>query len=176
MKKTLYITSGAPNAGKTTFVNQRIDALGGVHISRDEIRARMLKPGDFYFKNESKVFNEFINEIQKAIDRKWGPSDIYIDATHLNARSRSKVLNRLNKNNVDKIIVLWFDPPLGVLLERNKKEDGTEKVPEDAIKKMKDSMDIPSKNEFLAYKPEIWRIDEEGWIIDVYPQKQIMCL
>lgn len=174
MKKTLYITSGAPNSGKTTFVNNRIEALGGVHISRDEIRMKMLKPGEYYFKNESKVFKEFVDEIQKAIDKKWGPSDIYIDATHLNARSRNKVLNRLNKNNVEKIIVLWFDMPLQILLERNKKEDGTEKVPESAIESMKNSMDIPSKNEFLAFKPEVWKIDEEGWITEVY--RKIMCL
>ncbi len=175
MKKTLYITSGAPGAGKTTFVDERIDALGGLHIARDEIRLSLLSPGEYYFKNEHKVFDTFIKKIQKAIDSRFGANDIYIDATHLNSRSRHKVLNKLNLNNVDKIVVLWFDIPLEVLLERNIDEKGKERVPASAIETMAKSMDKPDKNEYW-YKPfEIWRIDQEGWIEEV-KSKLIKCL
>ena len=164
MKKTLYITSGAPCAGKTYFVNTRIDALGGTHISRDKIRLSLLSPGDYYFKNEHKVFETFIKQIQKAIDTPRGNSDIYIDATHLNYNSRAKVLKKLNLNNVEKIIVLWFDVPLEILLKRNI-INGKERVPASAVETMAGSMDKPNKFEYNTCLPyEVWRIDEEGWI------------
>ena len=162
MKKTLYITSGAPNAGKTSFVKSRIDALGGIYISRDEIRSSLLTPGEYIFKNESKVFNTFIKNIQEAIDKKFGDTDIYIDATHLNSRSRHKVLGKLNLNNVDKIIVLWFDIPLEILLGRNF-IGGKERVPQSAVENMYKTMDMPDTREFPFKKSEVWRIDKEGW-------------
>ena len=166
MKKTLYITSGAPFAGKTTFVDTRIDALGGKHISRDSIRKVLLNPGDYYFKNEGKVFKNFIEDIQEAINSRFGEKDIYIDATHLNNRSRIKVINRLNLENVEKIVVLWFDVPLETLLKRNINEKGKESVPESAIRRMVDSMDRPSSLEY-NYRPyEVWRVDEEGYVTD----------
>ncbi len=171
-KKTLYITSGVPNAGKTTFINQRIEALGGIHISRDNIRMKFLKPGDYYFKNEGKVFNAFIKEIQKAIDNPKGEDDIYIDATHLNARSRSKVINKLNLTNVDKIVVLWFDIPIEELYRRNNSRTG-KKLPEDMIANMRASMDTPLYGENRLY--EIWRIDGEGWIEEI-KKRSIMAL
>jgi len=166
MKKTIYIASGAPCSGKTTFIDQRIDALGGIRISRDEIRFSMLKPGDYYFKNEAKVFKEFIDKIQKAINNPIGKKEIYIDATHLNKRSRQKVLNRLNLKNVKEIIILWFNIPLEELLARNEKRYGIEKIPVDAIERMKNSMDIPSNEEKDARLKYYWEIDSDGWITE----------
>lgn len=170
-RKTIYITSGAPCAGKTTFINQRIEALDGVRISRDEIRLSMLAPGDFYFKNENKVFETFIHKIQEAIDNPRGKKEIYIDATHLNKKARNKVINRLNLENVDTIIVLLFDIPLEELLIRNKKRNNP--VPEDAIERMKNSMDAPTRNEEIEYlardnveRVYFWKIDKDGWIED----------
>lgn len=163
-KKTVYITSGAPGAGKTYFVDTRIDALGGKHISRDKIRLSLLSPGDYYFKNEHKVFKTFIEQIQKEINKPRGEKDIYIDATHLNYNSRAKVLKNLNLGNVEKIIVLWFNIPLETLLKRNI-IDGKERVPASAIETMAGSMDKPHRFEYNTCLPyEVWRIDEEGWI------------
>ena len=129
LKKVLYIAAGAPNSGKTTFINNRIDALGGVHVSRDEIRYSLVRPEEGYFTHEGEVFTTFIKLIQEALDNPHGPTDVYADATHLNRFSRKKLLNNLNLDCVEKIIVLYFDAPKDILVERNLLRDGRERVP-----------------------------------------------
>ena len=61
---TLYISSGLPGAGKSTFL-KKIKKEEEVIISRDEIRFSMLKEGDDYFKYEDRVYDIFISKIVK---------------------------------------------------------------------------------------------------------------
>lgn len=162
-KKVLYIAVGAPNSGKTSLIDFRVETFGGVHISRDEIRFNLLKDDDKYFEHEGEVFTTFVNDIQKTLDNEDGPADVYADATHLNKRSRKKLINKLDLSNVDKIIILWFDLTLPVLLERNENREGRSKVPESAITRMFDSMDVPTVTEHPLVK-EIWNIDKFWYI------------
>lgn len=162
LKKVLYIAVGAPNSGKTTFINDRIEALGGVHVSRDEIRFSLLESDDDYFKHEGETFLTFCEQIQEALDNPKGPDDVYADATHLNKRSRKKLLKKLHLQNVEKIIILYFKVPYELLEKRNSARVGRVKIPYTALENMYNSMDIPTVEENPLF--EIWEIDGYGYV------------
>jgi predicted kinase len=151
---------GIPGSGKTTFIKDYQwwnEEDCGYHISRDEIRFAMLSPDDDYFAHETEVFNKFIQTINEKIQE--GASRIFIDATHLNTKSRYKVLSRLFISSDYEINCLWFDVPLGVCLERNAKRTGRAKVPKSTIKNMYNSYTFPDKSEGFNH---IFIINEHG--------------
>ena len=50
--------------------------------------------------------------------------------------------------------------------KRNEKRYGIERIPVDAIERMKNSMDIPSNEEKDARLKSYWEIDGDGWITE----------
>ena len=78
------------------------------------------------------VFNEFIRYINEAIILY---DNIYIDATHINAKSRNKVLSRLNLENCN-VIPVNFIISLKTAIYRNNKREGRQNVPTDVIRRM----------------------------------------
>lgn len=127
----LYIMVGVPGCGKSTWIENNRSSYSTV-ISRDEIRFNMLKSGDDYFKYETKVFNEYVNQINNAINYPCDIDEIYCDATQINEKSRNKLLNRLNLKDVN-IIIVYIKTSLNVILDRNNKREGISRVPDDAI-------------------------------------------
>jgi hypothetical protein len=89
----------------------RDEGLGYKIVSRDAIRFAMLKDGEDYFKYENEVFNQFINQINDALASE-SCSYIFIDATHLNEKSRNKTLDRLHLTEDTIIIPISVRPPL----------------------------------------------------------------
>ena len=162
LKKVLYIAVGAPNSGKTTFINARMDALGGVYVSRDDIRVSLMESDDDYLKHEGETFIKFCEQIQDALDNPHGPDDVYADATHLNKRSRYKLLKKLHLQNVEKIVILWFNVPYELLEERNSARAGKMPIPFSALENMYDSMDTPTTDENPLF--EIWEVDGYGYV------------
>mgnify|MGYP002513555517 FL=1 len=79
---TLVIMCGVPGAGKDYHImNHRFFTnLRANVVSRDTIRFAMLKDGDDYFKNEKKVFNQFVREIATALEE---GRDVVANATHI---------------------------------------------------------------------------------------------
>lgn len=143
MKTRLFMMVGAPGTGKSTFVANNLKD-GFIWISRDRIRYSLLEEGDDYFAKERQVFNQFILSINEAILWDEYPN-IIIDATHLTKASRAKVLKRLA--SVDEIRAIVMTTPLEIALERNTKREGRERVPDDVIKSMYDSFELPTKEE-----------------------------
>ena len=144
--KTLYIISGVPGSGKDYFLNQYFGNSSNVKIiSRDVIRFSLIENDDEYFSKESLVFSKFCKAIREAFNE----YDIVIaNATHLNERSRNKLLNSLGKD--------FFK-------ERNAKREGLSLVPEDAIKRMYESVHRPNYGERYKYD-KIYIVNEKGGI------------
>lgn len=159
-QKKVYLTVGIPASGKSSFVRKQIAQSGGVCVSRDEVRFSMLKDEDAYFQNENAVFEEFVKRAQAAID---GPEDVYIDATHISVGSRKKILNRLNLNNTDEVIMLYFDVPLAVAMERNELRTGRSLVPETAMLSMAKGLTKPYSTERIR----VWTINEDGEVVSI---------
>ena len=125
-------------------MKKQLNNKGGFWASRDAMRFSMVSEDEPYFERENEVFNAWIAQICEALANPM-IEDIYIDATHLNDRSREKTLSRLPKENINKITNVVFLVPIETCLERNAQRTGREVVPEDAIRNMQKSFKMPKK-------------------------------
>lgn len=146
-KKRLWIMVGIPASGKSTFIATHDNFFNErkAVISRDNVRFSMIKEGDSYFSREKEVFNEFIRQIKISLEENF---DTIVDATHINAGSRSKLLRALGDSlkNIE-INAIVIRTPLDVALERNSKREGLSLVPESAIRDMYSHFTIPTLDE-----------------------------
>lgn len=136
---TLFIMVGAPGSGKSYFANVLSSNISAKIISRDKIRFNLLEENDEYFHREGAVFIEFIETIQNYLD---AGETVIADATHLTKKSRSKLLNNLNIDNVY-VIPVVIKTSLKTCLMRNSIRQGREKVPETVLRNMYKSMTDP---------------------------------
>lgn len=155
MLKTLYLTVGVPGSGKSTFCEKMV----GKRISRDTIRFSMINDKDEYFQKEKDVWKEYIHQIQEEINAN---NTVIADATHLNKKSRQKLLNVLDLKDYV-VFVLYFDVPLSTCLARNTKRTGRENVPKNVVTDMYNHMTKPTLEEDDRYYA-ILSINEEGLI------------
>lgn len=149
--KKVYLLCGAPGSGKSSWAKTQIEQNGGVWLSRDNVRFSLLTEEDEYFAKETEVFNTWINQINEAIHNEEGVTDIYVDATHLNEKSRNKTLSRLDRKNVH-IIPVYFDTPFLMCLKQNNYRSGRERVPEEVIGNMYKSIKRPTHKEKYKYE------------------------
>ena len=141
--------SGLPGSGKSTWVKQQLNNKPHCYwASRDAVRFSMVREDEPYFEREAEVFNEWIRRIYEALSDP-NIEDIFIDATHLNDRSREKTLSRLPKENISKITNVVFMVPIETCLERNAQRSGRAVVPEDVIRNMQKSFKMPKKYSIL---------------------------
>jgi predicted kinase len=134
-------------------MNPEIDT----HISRDQIRFALLNDEDEYFKVEDKVRKYFYQQIEDTTSDGYTDDRIFIDATHISAKSRRLIRNHIKARPYQ--IAISFEIPLNVALERNSQRCGRALVPETAIYNMYYRYEIPSLKEGFD---EIWHIDEKG--------------
>ena len=92
MTGILYVVCGTPGSGKSTFLKDIVNDNEKI-VSRDEIRFSLLKPGEQYFSHEKEVYIKFLNAITLNIRN---GINVYADATHLNEKSRYKLLHGLS--------------------------------------------------------------------------------
>ena len=157
-QKKVYMLAGVPGSGKSTWIRSQL-IPGAEWISRDNVRFAILSDEDDYFAHEDDVFDTFINYINQTLE-KDNIHTIYIDATHLNKRSRDKVLRRVHKDNIEELNCVCFDVTLVVCISRNNLRAGRSRVPETAICNMFQSYRLPDKtNENFDH---IIIVDENG--------------
>ena len=164
VNKKVYLTCAPPAAGKTTFITKNLQNFkNSIWISRDEIRFSFLKDGEDYFLHEKDVFDFFIKKINIALE---DPEieNIFIDATHLNKKSRNKTLSRLKKELITELNCIVFTTPLKECLIRNSKRQGRAQVPSDVIIDMFKHFTYPSKDENFD---KIWIVNENGEIDEI---------
>ena len=144
-KSKLYLMCGIPGAGKSTYLKKRF-SQPPVVISRDEIRFKIVKENEEYFSHEEEVYNEFINQRQVALKFE---AEVFVDATHLNEGSRTKLLRSLGASLKDvEVNAIWMRTPLDVALEQNEKRQGTRAyVPRGVIRRMWSQFTVPTKEE-----------------------------
>ena len=138
----LILMCGVPGAGKSTWVRNNFSNI--TPVSRDAIRFELLdERGGDYFAYEDEVFEKFIHQIigSLAVD------EVTIaDATHLNRKSRAKVLNEVAKF-ADEIEAIVMDVHLETALERNDNRTGRAFVPRGVIRRMFFQMETPTRDE-----------------------------
>lgn len=163
MKNKLYIMSGCPGSGKSTFAKKYLTGSNTLYISRDEIRFSLIKENEKYFSKEKQVYQSFVNKINTALAEGY---NVIADATHLNRKSRSKLFFSLYSNLIDtEVIVVTLKTPLELCIERNELRKGTRSyVPYQDLCKMFYSYEEPSfdENKNIISK-----------IIEVFPNNDI---
>lgn len=145
--KKLFIMCGIAGSGKSTWIQNHKNFFSGNTeiISRDNIRFSLVKEEEPYFSKEKEVWNKYITEAK--ISLKLNDNTI-LDATHLNEKSRSKILRALknNLNNVE-INVIVIDTPFKTIVEQNNLREGRSKVPLKNIRRMHSTFTIPTIDE-----------------------------
>lgn len=161
----LYVSCGVPGSGKSTFLKE-MKREDEVIVSRDEIRFSLLKPGEDYFAHEHEVYTKFLNEIVKNIHE---GRNVYADATHLNEKSRCKLLCGLYRRGCkqSETNAIYFNVPLATCLERNETRLGTPAyVPPEQVKRMAQQFVPPQKYE--GFFKNIWSVNEDGDVELIY--------
>ena len=161
MKKHLYLMMGVPGSGKSTYA-KNILKYGDIYVSRDEIRYSLLTDKDDYFAKENEVIKTFIESIDKSLVMEEYCGDVFADATHLSPKGRAQVLKQLK--NKDRVSVIYLDIPLNVILERNAKRTGRALVPENVVRRMYNSIQLPTRAEGIE---SIYFINENQEIKEV---------
>lgn len=157
---TLYIMSGCPGSGKTTWANEFMKTHSDVrYVSRDEIRFSMLKEDEDYFAHETEVFNKFVDTIAATLIDGF---DVIADATHISIASRAKLYNALLKKHLNdndyEIIFVFMNTSISNCIEYNDKRRGRSYVSHSILRRMHCQTTMPSKDEFPNVK-EVWVIN-----------------
>lgn len=154
MTQEVKMMVGIPGSGKSTWIEQEVPRIEEEHrttcvISRDYIRFSMLDPErDDYFTHEIEVFDEFIRQINEAME--LGIDVVFIDATHVSPGSRNKVLSKLLPDPHTNLTFEVIRVPVATALNRNAQREGLARVPNSAIQKMARSFRVPSEAEIPA--------------------------
>jgi predicted kinase len=115
-------------------------------VSRDEIRFSIVNEDEEYFSKEKKVFSEFINQIKSYLKDGY---DVIADATHLNIKSRAKLLRALGDSikNVE-LVAFVLRPPVETSLLQNSYREGTRAyVPPTVVHNMYCAFQMPIEEE-----------------------------
>lgn len=154
---TLYMLCGIPASGKTTWAHKMIEKnRDWAYISRDEVRFTIIKEEDDYFSKEKQVFEKFVSQIANLLDNPEIPC-VIADATHINERSRSKLLwaikEKRKKDAPLEVVMIFFDTPLEECMRRNAQRKNRARVPDNTMERMY------CNREFPQYRKELVRVE-----------------
>lgn len=161
-KPVLYMLCGIPASGKTTWATNFIKEHRGEqnisYISRDSIRFELVDPQEEYFSHEDEVFHIFSSTIAENLYTNF---DVIADATHLNKKSRAKLIHAIDKcGGIEyNIIFVWFHTSFIVCCDRNAKRVGRAQVPLETMYSMWHHFSIPSSKEDSRCV-DVWEVRE----------------
>lgn len=137
---TLYITSGIPSSGKSTWAAAVKDYLKAEVVNMDSIRERLTGNASDQSKNAA-VAKVAEIEARDAMSRKV---NVVWDATSRTPKARRNLI-AMGREFGAKIVAVHFDIPLDVALTRNAGRE--RKVPEDVIARFHSELVPPEHSE-----------------------------
>jgi len=161
-QKKVFLLSGPPASGKSSWVRERMTS-NDEWISRDNVRFSIVREDEEYFSHEDEVFDTFINYINQTLE-KPEVEYVFIDATHINYKSRHNTLSKVRMKNVEELNCVCFTTPLAVCLERDRLREGRARVPDVAIHNMVKAFDMPTEKENFTH---VFVVDKDGVTTEV---------
>ena len=137
----LKVMVGVAGSGKSTYIESHVTDKDLV-LSSDSIRLELF--GSLVKGNSPEANKETFEVLHKRLNEavKSGKYEtIYYDATNL-SRKRRMALYQKYSDKV-KVTIVIFIKPLETILKQNSTRDKDKFVPEDVIKSMYESMEIP---------------------------------
>jgi len=145
----LFLLSGCPTAGKSTFINSTLLALypNAVIISTDNyIEAVAVREGKTYdevFSDNIKAANKDLNDTVNAAIK--AGKDIIWDQTNLTSKVRGKKVSRFPKTYVKTLV--HFNSDLETALVRNTNRPG-KSIPEHILRDMHKNYESPTVKDY----------------------------
>ena len=137
---TLIVMIGLPGSGKSTYGKRlKMTHPDWEYVSRDEIRYQFVTDQEHYFDHEYDVYKEFCNRIDMHL---LNGKTVIADATHLNKKSRDKLLHNLSAK-IDKKIALVMVTDFKTCMDRNRQREGITRVPDKTMHQMHHSFKVP---------------------------------
>lgn len=138
--RRLTILQGLPASGKTTYAREHVDAHTVV-VSMDGIRRMLVAGGNVqetYYRSvrhdHPRIECDVVDMYRMMCARLLASGfDVIADAQNLGRDSQEGLIAACAPY-VDDVRVTVFNPPLCVLLERNRKRDRNDRVPESYIR------------------------------------------
>ncbi|MEK5036202.1 AAA family ATPase [Paenibacillus sp. FSL R7-0302] len=133
----LHVLVGLPASGKSTFAKK----LKATVISSDKLREELL--GDVNDQNSNElIFNTMYERAEKQLAIGL---DVYLDATHISAKVRKRIIERFRKK-ADKLVAHYFNTPFYPdVVHRNRGRERS--VPYSVLTRMRNSLQVPMYSE-----------------------------
>lgn len=138
--RRLTILQGLPASGKSTYARNHVNAHTVV-VSMDGIRRMLVAGGnvqELYYRgvrcDNSRIEYDVVDMYRMMCARLLASGfDVIADAQNLGRDSQEGLIAACAPY-VDDVRVVVFNPPLCVLLDRNRRRDGSDRVPESYIR------------------------------------------
>ena len=139
-KPKFIMLCGLPGSGKSTYCDQYKDDKNYVIISSDSVREEL---GDINDQSKNtEVFKIVHNKTKEALKNGY---NVIQDCTSLNRKRRIHFIRHELKDILCEKVCMLFATPYETCLKNNANRD--RKVPEDVIKRMVKSFEVPCKQE-----------------------------
>jgi predicted kinase len=153
--RNIYVMSGLPASGKSTYAESRRAPKVAV-FHRDDFRQYLREQfgtTDYFPCSEKEEYRQWANVITAALIAApdW---DIYIDQTTLTTKAAIKLINAIKGALTpnDQVFFIVCHCALDICKERNAKREGYARVPEQTIDNMHKSMMIdPVREDALRH-------------------------
>jgi predicted kinase len=153
----VYILIGLQGSGKSTWARANAQRLGASLLASDEVRNELESEGIDASDKGDLVFAIVEERLGRGLaeDR-----NVIVDATHARRRWREREI-AIARERGARVVAVWFDVPLAVCLERNRRKPGGPRwgervVPQAVLLGVARSFEPPTVDEF----DEIWRLTD----------------
>lgn len=144
---TLYVLSGLPGAGKTTWARDNANRLQATVVCSDDVRCDFEADGRDPSDGDA-VFAEVARRARRLLE---ADRSVIVDATHFQRKYRT-YLRQLGIGVEVHRVAIWFDVPLETCLQRNAGRSGLafgdRRMTDDFVRELADAFEPPARDEF----------------------------